>query len=194
MSSAFFFLFEKNFFWFSARKNFPDVSLLSNAIYSCIIFYICRRLFRLIDRNAMKKKLFLILILVLVAVFAVACTTDLHFADATVVRVAVDGISKVEYNAGEEIDIQGATVIATYSDGEIKVYELTKEMLSGYDMNVAEENKVVTVTYGGQSTTFTVNVNELSFTQCHVELQQLWRCLWLYAPEQYPLENFRIHL
>ena len=112
----------------------------------------------------MKKKLFLILILVLVAVFAVACTTDLHFADATVVRVAVDGISKVEYNAGEEIDIQGATVIATYSDGEIKVYELTKEMLSGYDMNVAEENKVVTVTYGGQSTTFTVNVNELSFS------------------------------
>lgn len=110
----------------------------------------------------MKKKLVLIAILLLVAAFAFGCTSvELQFADPAVKSIVVSGVEKVDYYAGDTVDVQGAKVIATYDNDEIKEYDLELDMLSDYDMNIVEDNKSITVTFGGKKTTFCVNVKTL---------------------------------
>lgn len=68
--------------------------------------------------------------------------------------------TKTSYVKGEELDLSGIEVTATYEDGTTGVIELTADKFTGYDKNTAGE-QTVTVTYGeGITATFTVNVFE----------------------------------
>lgn len=67
--------------------------------------------------------------------------------------------SKLKYKIGEVFDSSGLTVKATYDDGTSK--EISDYTLSSPDMsNVG--NKVVTITYDGQTATFDITVIDIS--------------------------------
>lgn len=63
--------------------------------------------------------------------------------------------TKTEYEISEELDLTGLEVTAHYEDG--KDTAVSDYQVSGFDSTAAGE-KTVTVSYGGQSTTFTVTV------------------------------------
>jgi len=66
--------------------------------------------------------------------------------------------AKVAYEIGEELDLTGMVLQATYSDGTTKIVE-DGFLSSGYDSDSAGV-KTITVSYGSVSTTFTVVVEE----------------------------------
>jgi len=111
------------------------------------------------------KKNFLFLILILtVAVFAVACSAEIEYAKPHVTEISVTDLFFTDgYTVGDSINLDGAKLIVKYSNMESQTIDLTEDMLSGYDMNVPEEEKVVTVSYGGKTTTFTISVSDLQF-------------------------------
>jgi len=65
--------------------------------------------------------------------------------------------TKVKYNIGSDIDLSGMVLKATYKDGTEKEIDIKDIKVSGYDKN-KKGNQTVTVTYGGKSVTFYVNV------------------------------------
>lgn len=65
---------------------------------------------------------------------------------------------KTTYLLGDRLDITGATILATYTDGTQKVVPVTIDMVSGYDWLKAAQQEL-TVHYEGKTTTFTVQVN-----------------------------------
>ncbi|WIF87968.1 bacterial Ig-like domain-containing protein [Acholeplasma laidlawii] len=68
--------------------------------------------------------------------------------------------TKVEYEIGEELDLEGLVVTAIYDDESTEIVEVTTDMISGFDSSAAEESQVVTVTYEGKTATFTVTILE----------------------------------
>ena len=111
----------------------------------------------------MKRKFFFVSLLIILLIAAAACSVDMTFSDAHVTKISVSGLTVIDYIAGDTLNLEGVKLAVMYSDGKIQNVDLSSEMLSGYDMSVPEQNKSVTVTYGGVSTTFTVNVFDLNF-------------------------------
>ena len=66
---------------------------------------------------------------------------------------------KTEYALGESLDITGLVVTATYSNGSTGIVAVTAENITGFDSSIKGE-KTLTVTYGGQTITFTVTVTD----------------------------------
>jgi len=104
-----------------------------------------------------------------------------HFT-VTVVDNSLQSISikqlpaKLQYKMGEEeLDLTGAQLSAVYGyDGE-KIIPVTADMVSGFDKNVAGI-QTLTVSYGGLTTTFTVdvidnNVKSIAIKQLPTKLQ-----------------------
>ena len=82
------------------------------------------------------------------------------------VKTPVTGIevtkspTKTSYIKGEELNLEGIEITATYEDGTRKIIELPEESFIGYDKNTVGE-QTVTVTYGeGIKAEFKVNVFE----------------------------------
>ncbi len=114
----------------------------------------------------MKKRLFFAIVILLLVFAVAACDVTVHTREAEVKSIAVDNVYKIGgYVQGDRLNIENAVLIVTYYDGQIETIDLTEDMLSGYDMNVVEENKVITVTYGGATTSFTVSVAPLQFDE-----------------------------
>ena len=65
---------------------------------------------------------------------------------------------KTEYLTDDVIDPIGGMFEAVYISGKIELLEITADMISGYDPKAIGE-QTLTVTYGGQTDTFTVNVS-----------------------------------
>ena len=65
---------------------------------------------------------------------------------------------KTEYAYGEALDLTGATIKVVKTSGEY-IVAVTDLMVSGYDANKSGE-QVITVTYGGKTANFLVNVGE----------------------------------
>ena len=65
--------------------------------------------------------------------------------------------TKTTYLKGEEIDLTGGIITITYDDTTTKDVKITKDMITGYSKNEVKE-QTITVTYGGKTATFTVNV------------------------------------
>lgn len=68
--------------------------------------------------------------------------------------------SKLIYNQGENINLDGAAIEITYEDGISTMIPLATNMLSGYDMKRIG-TQTVTVTYGGIQTSFDIEVKEV---------------------------------
>ncbi len=64
---------------------------------------------------------------------------------------------KTEYLTGDVIDLTGGMVKVIYQSGKEEIYDITSDMISGYD-NSTVGTQTVTVTVQGVSDTFTVNM------------------------------------
>lgn len=113
----------------------------------------------------MKKKLLFVVLLAAIALFTMACSVEMEYKQPYVTEITVTDLFYTDgYIAGDEIKLDGAKLYVKYSDNKTQTVELTEDMLSGYDMNVPEEGKTVTVTYGGKTTSFCINVYDLTFS------------------------------
>ena len=115
----------------------------------------------------MKKKILSLLLLFgLIITFAlVACAPASSEPVKTVTAIAMETDPTVtELQVGGEFSPEGGTIKVTWSDGTSEVLPLTAE---GVELSTVNTNKIgnktVTVTYGGQKTTFKISVNETAF-------------------------------
>lgn len=74
----------------------------------------------------------------------------------TLQSIRVDTMpNKLTYRKGEDLDLSGLVVMATYSDNSSKA--VTSYQVSGFDPNTLG-NQTVTLSLGGKTATFQVNV------------------------------------
>lgn len=65
---------------------------------------------------------------------------------------------KTVYQVGEPLDVTGLTIEALMSDGSTMISPVTAGMVSGFNSAAAVENQVLTITYQGKTTTYTISV------------------------------------
>lgn len=119
-------------------------------------------------------KILTLVLIIFVAFIAVSCSVPIELAEPKVETVAVYSLSKVDgYVAGDNIDLYGAKILVVYDNGDSEILDLTQEMIdySQLDMSEPEDEKIVTVVYGGAKTTFTISVAKWDFEK--VELTKL---------------------
>ncbi len=91
-------------------------------------------------------------------------TTDLTVtvqAEKTLESIAVTAApTKTTYKIGEELDLTGLVVTATYSDDSTAPVEVTPAMVTGFD-NAKAGKQTLTVTYEEKTATFEVTVYKL---------------------------------
>ena len=95
-----------------------------------------------------------------------SCTVTVNKVTAKAIAVKTLP-TKLDYIEGQELDVAGGTLDVTMSDGTTKVIDMTKDMCS-VDMNKTGE-QTVTVSYGGQTTSFKVNIAEKTLTVISME-------------------------
>ena len=71
---------------------------------------------------------------------------------------------KTVYQVGEPLDVTGLTIEVRMSDGSTMISPVTAGMVSGFDSAAAVENQVLTITYQGKTTTYTVTIQDNSTT------------------------------
>ena len=90
-------------------------------------------------------------------------TIEVPMLIATVKSIELKKMPKVNYTEGEKLDVSGAVVLVTFTDGSTKEVALTVNMVSGFDgKKVGEQKLTVTYTVDGETftTTFTVKVEK----------------------------------
>ncbi|OHB17729.1 MAG: hypothetical protein A2749_01675 [Parcubacteria group bacterium RIFCSPHIGHO2_01_FULL_45_26] len=65
---------------------------------------------------------------------------------------------KLTYTVGETLDLAGLVVTGTYSDSSTQVESITVDDVSGFDSSAPATDQVLTITVGGQTTTYTIDV------------------------------------
>lgn len=75
--------------------------------------------------------------------------------------------SKLTYNQGENLNLDGAAIGITYEDGVSTMIPLAVDMLSGYDMRQIGA-QTVTVTYGGRQVSFDIEVKEVPVSDIRI--------------------------
>ena len=68
----------------------------------------------------------------------------------------------------EELNVKGGKIKITYSDTSTDIINITNEMVSGFD-NSKLGNQTLTVTYGGKTTTYTIQVNAKQISKIEME-------------------------
>lgn len=66
--------------------------------------------------------------------------------------------AKTEYIVGEPLNISGITATGTHASGDSESLELSTGNFSGFDSSTPANSQVITITYGGFSTTYTISV------------------------------------
>lgn len=80
---------------------------------------------------------------------------------ATVQSISITTMPKIEYVVGEQLDLTGGELTATYSDNTTKKVSLTDTAVTVQKPNMKTAGqKTVSVTYESKSTTFKVTVSE----------------------------------
>ena len=101
------------------------------------------------------------------AVKLVSGTTTMASASGTV-TVNAPALSSIaitspantlSYTVGGSLDLTGLVVTGTYSDTSTQVEPITVSNVTGFDSSTPVTGQVLTITYDGQTTTYTVNIN-----------------------------------
>ncbi len=90
-------------------------------------------------------------------------TIEVPMLIAAAQKIELKSMPKVEYVAGEKLDVSGAVVVVTFSNGTTKEVALSAAMVSGFDAKkVGEQKLTVTYTVDGVTltTTYTVKVEK----------------------------------
>lgn len=73
--------------------------------------------------------------------------------------IALNTTPKTQYNYGEKLDVENGLLDVVTTSGEQKVIKIAEDMVSGYNKNI-EGDQTLTITYGGQTVTYDVNVKD----------------------------------
>ena len=65
--------------------------------------------------------------------------------------------TKTVYEVGESLDLSGAKLVVGYSDGNFEFFDITEDMVSGFDSN-RTSIQILTVTYKGYTDVLVVTV------------------------------------
>ncbi|MDE2030766.1 MAG: DUF5011 domain-containing protein [Patescibacteria group bacterium] len=66
--------------------------------------------------------------------------------------------TKLSFVIGDPLNIDGLVVTGTYDDGSAKVETITTNNITGFDSSKIATNQVLTITIGGETTTYAVNI------------------------------------
>ena len=83
---------------------------------------------------------------------------------AEVSSIEIEGTLKDTYFVGDELELTELKVKVTMSDGTTKEITLTSEMVSGFDTTTVGDDKTLTITYEGKTTTASYDVVEPAVT------------------------------
>lgn len=79
----------------------------------------------------------------------------------TVQSIAVSSTGhKTAYQVGDTLDVTGLTLRVTLSDGSVGEVPVSPGMVSGFHSSSAAPSQILTVTYGGKTTTYTISISE----------------------------------
>ena len=67
--------------------------------------------------------------------------------------------TKLIYSIGDTLDISGLVVKGIYTDSSLRPITITAGDISGFNSNTAYSNQVLTITYQGQTTTYSVTIS-----------------------------------
>lgn len=88
----------------------------------------------------------------------------------TITEIIVSSNYQKNYTVGDKLNIEGLQLIVTYSNSTSETIDVTNDMLSNnFDMSIAGE-KVITITYEGLTTTFTIVVKEPPIVKVNPEI------------------------
>lgn len=76
-----------------------------------------------------------------------------------ITSIKIKETPKQDYKYGEKLDVKGGTIEVTTKSGRVQDIPITESMVKGYDPNKLGEQEL-TVTYEGQTTTYTVEVKD----------------------------------
>ncbi len=78
---------------------------------------------------------------------------------AALVSIAVtQQPTKIEYVVGQSANYSGIVITATYADASTEVIPFSALVFSGFNSSMPAVDQVITVTYGGQTTTFMIHI------------------------------------
>jgi len=72
--------------------------------------------------------------------------------------------NKLSYYVGDPLDITGMVIKGTYADNSTQNQTITASNISGFNSSVPAVGQILTVTVGGKTTTYTVNILEVPVT------------------------------
>ncbi|MBQ9978761.1 MAG: bacterial Ig-like domain-containing protein [Clostridia bacterium] len=111
----------------------------------------------------------IVLIIGAIFVFGGDNSTPKHNA-TDIVGISMSAFPKMEYYVGEELESKGAKVqVLTYDMTYTSFVEYGSLTFSGFDSSTPVEEQVITVSYKGFTTTFTVTIKEIPQETPNVE-------------------------
>ncbi|MFD0616118.1 LamG-like jellyroll fold domain-containing protein [Paenibacillus sp. GCM10027629] len=83
-------------------------------------------------------------------------------SDAKLESIAITNLpTKRSYAIDEKFDVSGMTVVGTYSDGSTRNETINGNNITGFNPSAVEKGQTLTVTVGGKTATFTVDIYTL---------------------------------
>lgn len=67
---------------------------------------------------------------------------------------------KIAYQVGDSLDVAGLTIKVNYSDGSSQTVPVTANMVSGFDSSQAVANQILTISYGGQTVSYEIQITQ----------------------------------
>ena len=67
----------------------------------------------------------------------------------------------LSYSVGDSLNITGLIIMGTYSDGSTSTEIISSSNVTGFNSSAPATNQILTVTYGGKTVTYTVNIISL---------------------------------
>lgn len=90
--------------------------------------------------------------------------------DATLKHMGINSGFQTEYLVGEQLNLDGAELVLTYSDGEQKTINITSDMIQDFSTTAAGE-KSLKVTYEGKSIDVAYKVVESDFDSIYSNIR-----------------------
>jgi len=88
--------------------------------------------------------------------------------EVTELKIKTNPTKMEYYEASEALDLTGAKITVSYSDGYEEEINITNDMTTGFDSSILGE-QTITVTYNGQTVTFKINIIEREITSIELK-------------------------
>ncbi len=121
-------------------------------------------------RRFARSAILIMVVLCAVVAFLTACSgsdTSGTASDVTSVRINSFPFASSEVYYGDDLDLEGATLLVVNKKGESSVVDITSDMVSGYD-KLAIGKQIVIVSYAGFDVKVEINVEALAVSRIDI--------------------------